>query len=95
MNDIKNLYVISYDICKDRRRNKVSKVLEGFGQRVQYSIFECYLNNTQLQILKTKLLKLINYNEDSIIIYRLTPEAQNFIDYVGNIKKEKEDVFYV
>lgn len=95
MNDIKNLYVISYDICKDRRRNKVSKVLEGFGQRVQYSIFECYLNNTQLQILKTKLLKLINCNEDSIIIYRLTPEAQNFIDYVGNIKKEKEDVFYV
>lgn len=95
MDDYKNLCVVSYDISKDRTRNKVSKVLEGFGQRVQYSLFECKLNNTQLQILKMKLLKLINNGEDSIIIYRLTPEAQKFIEYIGNKKQIDEEIFYV
>ncbi|CDF59223.1 CRISPR-associated endonuclease Cas2 [Thermobrachium celere] len=95
MNEYKNLYVISYDIPKDRTRNRVSKVLEGFGQRVQYSLFECRLNNTQLQMLKVKLMKLINNNEDSIIIYRLTPEAQRFVEYIGLKKHFDEDIFYV
>ncbi|WDC85200.1 CRISPR-associated endonuclease Cas2 [Caloramator sp. mosi_1] len=95
MNENKNLYVISYDISKDRTRNKVSKVLEGFGQRVQYSLFECRLNNTQLQTIKMKLLKLIDNKEDSIIIYKLTPEAQRFIEYLGIKKNYKEDIFYV
>ena len=35
--------VVSYDITNDRRRLKVMKTLEGFGERVQYSVFECRL----------------------------------------------------
>jgi len=32
-----------YDIPSDKRRKKVSDLLEGYGQRVQYSVFECVL----------------------------------------------------
>ncbi len=34
------LYLISYDITADNRRNALAKLLEGFGSRVQYSVFE-------------------------------------------------------
>ena len=33
------LYVISYDIPDDKRRKKIADLLEGYGQRVQYSVF--------------------------------------------------------
>jgi len=39
----RTLYVIAYDIPSNRRRTKVHKVLCGFGQWTQYSLFECYL----------------------------------------------------
>jgi CRISPR-associated protein Cas2 len=38
------IHLISYDIEDDRERLQVSKVLEGFGRRVQKSVFECPLN---------------------------------------------------
>lgn len=40
-------FLVIYDISNDKRRNKISKVLEGYGKRVQYSAFECFLNSTK------------------------------------------------
>ena len=37
------MYVVSYDITSDRLRNKIAKTLEGYGTRIQYSVFECRL----------------------------------------------------
>ncbi len=38
------MYVVSYDIGSDKLRNKVAKVLLGYGNRVQYSVFECHIS---------------------------------------------------
>jgi len=66
------LYVISYDISVDRRRNKVAKLLEGFGQRVQYSVFECDLTEAQYAALQRKLRRWLKPGEgDSLRTYRL------------------------
>ena len=40
--------VVSYDISDDKRRRKVAKIMEGYGFRVQYSVFECDLEPKQL-----------------------------------------------
>ena len=40
-------YVVVYDIPNDKRRKKVSDLLEGYGQRVQYSVFECTLTQAK------------------------------------------------
>ena len=37
-------YLIVYDITKDRERTKVQKILEGYGFRIQKSVFECLLS---------------------------------------------------
>lgn len=78
------LYVISYDLSNDRRRTRLAKILEGFGQRVQYSVFECDLTAQQYGILKRKMCKLIVPDEgDSLRIYRLCAACVRTIELVG------------
>ena len=48
-------YLVSYDITSDKRRRKVVKILEGYGFRVQYSVFECELSSKQFKELSKRL----------------------------------------
>ena len=64
-------YVISYDIPDNRRRNQLAKTLEGFGRRVQYSVFEAHLSRAQYEELKRAVGIVINPDDDSVRYYRL------------------------
>ncbi|MHC5755715.1 MAG: CRISPR-associated endonuclease Cas2 [Nostoc sp.] len=66
------LYVIAYDIPCDKRRKKVADLLEGYGQRVQYSVFECQLTTEKYQDLRRRLRKKLNLTEDSLRFYPLS-----------------------
>lgn len=48
-------YVVVYDIPEDKLRLKVAEILEGFGERVQESVFECLLEATELSELTASL----------------------------------------
>lgn len=48
-------HLIAYDISCDKERYKVSKILEGFGFRVQESVFECDLNKRMKDKLVARL----------------------------------------
>ena len=70
--------VISYDIEDDKLRTKLAKVLEGHGERVQYSVFECHLDEKQLRALEKRIntgLLQKRVPEDSLfssqVLYRL------------------------
>ena len=54
------LYVVTYDIPNDKRRKKVSDLLEGYGRRVQYSVFECLLTSAKYAELKHRLRPRLN-----------------------------------
>ncbi|MBD2276772.1 MULTISPECIES: CRISPR-associated endonuclease Cas2 [Nostocales] len=77
------LYVIVYDITCDKRRKKVSDLLEGYGQRVQYSVFECILSQTKYSELQKRLRKQIKSSEDSIRFYPLSKHTFNQIETWG------------
>lgn len=51
-------YVAVYDVSEDRERDRVAKVLEGFGMRVQYSAFELRLTPATRQTLLRRLAAL-------------------------------------
>jgi CRISPR-associated protein Cas2 len=53
----------------------VTKACEGYGQRVQKSVFECTVNENTYERMKRQLLKIVNENEDSIRFYKL-PEGR-------------------
>jgi CRISPR-associated protein Cas2 len=65
-------YVVAYDIPDDKRRKKVSDLLEGYGKRVQYSVFECVLTPTKYDELRSRLRKQVKLKEDSVRFYPLS-----------------------
>lgn len=74
------LYVVAYDIPCNRRRNKVAKILEGYGQRVQLSVFECEISEKLLAELKGKLQKKVHKTEDTVRFYAVSSHTRNQIE---------------
>ncbi len=79
------LYVISYDISIDQRRNAVARLLEGYGQRVLESVFECDLEPSAYLRLRQQLDRQIRVEEgDRLRIYQLCRGCQQRVDIVGD-----------
>ncbi|RKZ32020.1 CRISPR-associated endonuclease Cas2 [bacterium] len=79
----KSFVVIAYDITDDKRRRKLAKFLEGYGDRVQYSVFEARLNKRQLMYVAGKIKRLIDEEEDSVRIYVLCNSCVEKIKVIG------------
>ena len=79
--------VVSYDIQDDRLRRQVSKVCEAYGQRVQYSVFECDLTKEQMQEFKDRLNTQRRNGQttptDSIRLYSLCSECSGKVEVIG------------
>lgn len=68
--------VVAYDIRTDtaagrRRLRKVSQQCLNYGQRVQYSVFECRVDDVTFARLRAGLEDIVNPREDSLRIYRI------------------------
>jgi len=64
-------YLICYDIFDTRRRNRIARLLEGYGTRVQDSVFECHLDGDRLARLKRRLAHRIDPERDKLRYYPL------------------------
>lgn len=65
------LYVIAYDITSNRRRKKMADLLADWGERVNWSVFECQLEKGKLPKLRKQISKIINRKKDVVIYYPL------------------------
>jgi CRISPR-associated protein Cas2 len=80
--------LVSYDVSTtdpkgQRRLNRVAKACQDFGQRVQYSVFECIVDPAQWAVLKDRLLKEINQDVDSLRFYYLGSNWRRRVEHVG------------
>ena len=64
-------FVVTYDISDDKRRTAVFKMLFGYGDHAQYSVFFCELDERELAALRTKLRSAINSREDQVLLVDL------------------------
>lgn len=83
--------IITYDVSTitaagRRRLRRVAKVCESTGQRVQNSVFECKVDQMQLEILERRLLEEIDKTEDSLRLYRLTEPVDLHIKEYGKFR---------
>lgn len=83
------LLLITYDVCTQtnsgkKRLAKVAKICCNYGQRVQNSVFECDLDSSLYVVVKDKLLKIINFEEDSIRFYNLGNNYNTRIEEYGS-----------
>ena len=71
MRDEHLFVVVAYDITDDRRRLRVMKMLQGYGEHVQESVFECHLKRSVYRQMLQRLRKLMNKGEDNVRLYHL------------------------
>lgn len=78
------LYLITYDITSNTTRTKLAKALAGYGQRVQYSVFECELPAEEITEFRRKLADYLHEEDgDSIRIYPLPENVTRQITILG------------
>jgi CRISPR-associated protein Cas2 len=70
---MRNTYLVSYDICDDKRLAKVHKTMRGFGDHLQYSVFECQMTRTDLVKCHHALGQIIDHREDQVLFVDLGP----------------------
>lgn len=91
MSKLIHQYIVAYDIKNDSRRLHIARVLQSYGNRLQYSVFLMEMREVRLMKMMDKLRTLVNSAEDSLIVARLndglTSEA---IIFVGS--RSYEDV---
>jgi len=86
-------FVVAYDISSDKRRNKVHKVLSGFGQWTQFSLFELFLTDKEYILLQNKLEKILNTEKDSVRFYPLCAACLKQVETVGSEPPREPKVF--
>lgn len=68
---MRHSYIVTYDICDPKRLKKVYKLMLGYGDHLQLSVFRCELNHRELVELRTKLSELILTSEDQVLLASL------------------------
>ena len=81
------MVLVSYDVAEDdngkKRLRKVSRTCQNYGQRVQYSVFECLVEPAQWANLRSQLEKQIDLRYDSLRYYYLGANWQRRVEHVG------------
>lgn len=82
------LMLVSYDVCTvnaagRRRLHRVAKACEGYGVRVQNSVFECYVDWSQWVALRAKLEQICDLDLDSLRYYNLGNSYHGKVVHVG------------
>lgn len=63
----KDWYLVAYDVRDEVRLRKVAKVMEGFGTRLQYSVFRCRLSNRAKEQMRWKLSQVMQPDDGLLI----------------------------
>jgi CRISPR-associated protein Cas2 len=72
---LKTAYLVAYDIVDDRRRTKLYKLLRGYGEHLQFSVFRCDLTPVRHAKLLGEIQLRISTREDQVLVVDLGPSV--------------------
>ena len=70
---MRTTYLVCYDISDEKRLRRVAEVCSDFGLRLQYSVFECELNESEKVLMEGKLREIIDLEKDQVLYVSLGP----------------------
>ncbi|MBN9531176.1 MAG: CRISPR-associated endonuclease Cas2 [Alphaproteobacteria bacterium] len=70
------LFIVTYDIADERRWRRVFKTMNGYGEWIQLSVFQCRLTRRRRAELETRLRELIKAGEDHMLLIDVGPADQ-------------------
>jgi CRISPR-associated protein Cas2 len=76
--------VIAYDIADAKRLYRVAKIMEDYGIRVQYSVFEVYADKQTLRTLISRALAEMDTEKDSVRLYPLCKDCEGSFEILGD-----------
>lgn len=68
-----HLYIVTYDIADDKRWRAIFKLMHGYGEWLQLSVFQCRLTRARHIVLMQQLAELIQTNEDHVMVIDVGP----------------------
>jgi CRISPR-associated protein Cas2 len=71
---MRQTYIVSYDIGDPKRLRKVYRLMRGYGEHVQLSVFRCDLTHRSLVELRARLVGIIHHAEDQVLFVDVGPE---------------------
>jgi len=82
------MVLVSYDVKTDdkagqRRLRRLAKQCQSWGQRVQYSVFECLVDPAQWTNLRARLIEIMDEDKDSLRFYFLGANWRKRVEHVG------------
>jgi CRISPR-associated protein Cas2 len=66
-------YLVCYDIADEKRLRKVFKVMRGYGDHLQFSVFECQMTPMDLTRCRNELSEIIHHDQDQVLFVNLGP----------------------
>lgn len=75
-------HMISYDVRDPKRLRRTAKLLEGFGERIQYSLFRVHVGRTKLEKIRWELSEILA-EEDELLIIPLCERCARKIDQLS------------
>lgn len=84
MRDEPTRYLVCYDLPDDARRAKLAKFLDTLGDRLQFSVFECWLGAEERQKLVRGVEEIIDPVEDRVSIYVLCKRCRESASHYGH-----------
>lgn len=70
---MRQAYIVTYDVCDPKRLRKVFRVLIGYGDHLQLSVFRCELSHRELVELRAKLARAIHHDHDQVLFVDIGP----------------------
>jgi CRISPR-associated protein Cas2 len=89
------LVLVVYDIADDRRRDRLATFLEGYGRRVQESVFECFLSLQEMKDLHHKVKRRVKPQEDNVRFYWVPADAVPRTLTVGSEPPQPPPAVYI
>lgn len=71
--DAVHRFLIAYDVAHDGRRNGIAKMLESYGDRIQFSVFVVDARPAKVLRLQTAVVSRLDLHADSVVICDLGP----------------------
>jgi len=64
-------YLVAYDIRDDKRLHSIATCMEGYGYRIQYSVFICDLSDQEAVLMRGDVETRMKTTEDSVMVVDL------------------------
>jgi CRISPR-associated protein Cas2 len=89
-------FVVAYDVSDNQRRTRIAKILEDFGDRAQYSVFEMQLNShEQLSELRGRIEQVMDSAADGVRVYFLCQSCREKATVLGQGQIYRDEDTYV